>query len=609
MRELIVTYFLLATFGMSHAYYSSMGVSSTRKNPSHIQPKPSLAIHRNTPILSLGCFSPAFSSSGKIISSQSTSRAATTALFLSDGTTNNHGMDPPRKRDRIAQIARAMINMPKQAVIHFQRLSSKGKRLFLVQSFVIVALLGGISRSYVARNSPNGRTPPIEIAYSSFLDIVDAQSSSKQDLPRMDRVRIGNDRILYRLYREGDSSSSSSVVNQLSFFKNRRKPTATQYINAYTRKLPASPELVNLFRKNHLSFTAAPQTRSTTIATALRAFFVAFYCLVLFRLYRTISGAGGGAGAGGTDSPGKLARTSQLPAASFDDIQGIDEAKLEVMELVDALMFPDKYKVLGARAPTGLLLEGPSGTGKTMLARATAAAAGVPLLYCSGSEFVEMFVGRGAARVRKLFERAQKIAPCIIFIDELDALGKARDAGGLAGFTRSNDEAEQTLNQLLVAMDGLDSSRRICVLAATNRRNVLDPALIRPGRFDRIVTLRLPDAKGRENILRVHCKKLPGFEEGRGTDPNRLGSLGIGGRIDLNVLSRVTEGFSGAELEYLVNEAAIRAVRRVSSAIRDRQDSENIVPHVQSSDFEAALSNFYETRRSRGLGDIMKGIW
>ena len=158
-----------------------------------------------------------------------------------------------------------------------------------------------------------------------------------------------------------------------------------------------------------------------------------------------------------------------------------------------------------------------------MLARATAATAGVPLLYCSGSDFVEMFVGRGAARVRNTFSRAAKLAPCIIFIDELDALGKSRDMGGLGAGFRSNDEAEQTLNQLLACMDGLDSSRRVCVLAATNRREVLDPALIRPGRFDRIIKVTLPDVKGRERILRVHANKLPGFTECKGVDEKKPG--------------------------------------------------------------------------------------
>jgi len=278
------------------------------------------------------------------------------------------------------------------------------------------------------------------------------------------------------------------------------------------------------------------------------------------------------------------------------------------MELVDTLRNPQKYAILGARAPTGLLLEGPPGTGKTMLARATAATAGVPLLYASGSDFVEMFVGRGAARVRKLFERASRLAPAIIFIDELDALGKARDSGSGLLNSRGNDEAEQTLNQLLACMDGLDSSRRICVLAATNRREVLDPALIRPGRFDRIVSLSLPDAQGRENILRVHANKLPGFQEGRGVDERRPNALGVGERVDLSAVAAVTSGFSGAELEFLVNEAAIRAVRRVSSAIQT--GNTKITPHVKPEDFEASLESFFASRRPKGtMNDIWKNVW
>jgi len=256
-----------------------------------------------------------------------------------------------------------------------------------------------------------------------------------------------------------------------------------------------------------------------------------------------------------------------------------------------------------------------------MLARATAATAGVPLLYCSGSDFVEMYVGRGAGRVRRMFERATKLAPCIIFIDELDTLGKARDSGnnvfnggGLA--SRANDEAEQTLNQLLSCMDGLDSTRRICVLAATNRKEVLDPALVRPGRFDRIVTLTLPNARGRENILRVHASKLPGFKEGSGIDSDRSNSLGTrkDGKVDLSAVAAVTDGLSGAELEFIVNEAAIRAVRRVSANIRAGMTistNTNEAAAVGPEDFEASVANFFATRRKSGpnAGDVFKSVF
>jgi len=245
-----------------------------------------------------------------------------------------------------------------------------------------------------------------------------------------------------------------------------------------------------------------------------------------------------------------------------------------------------------------------------MLARATAATAGVPLLYCSGSDFIELYVGRGAGRVRRMFERAQKLSPCIIFIDELDTLGKARDPGNSVFgnmASRANDEAEQTLNQLLSCMDGLDSSRRVCVLAATNRKEVLDPALIRPGRFDRIVTLKLPNARGRENILRVHSQKLPGFEEGNGIDTDRKYSLGKGNQVDLSAVAAVTDGLSGAELEFVVNEAAIRAVRRVSAALRQNKDAG--APHVTAEDYEASIANFFATRRKGGAADVWKNVF
>lgn len=218
-----------------------------------------------------------------------------------------------------------------------------------------------------------------------------------------------------------------------------------------------------------------------------------------------------------------------------------------------------------------------------------------------------MFVGRGAARVRKTFERASKLAPCIVFIDELDALGKSR-GGELMGMQmRSNDEAEQTLNQLLACMDGLDSKRGICVLAATNRREVLDPALVRPGRFDRIIKVTLPNEAGREKILRVHANKLPGFQECKGVDPKRAGSLGIRDMVDLSAIAAITPGLSGAELEFIVNEAAIRAVRRVSSALREGVDPKDILsPHVNAMDFEDSVKSFFDTRKPKN--DFLRNL-
>lgn len=227
---------------------------------------------------------------------------------------------------------------------------------------------------------------------------------------------------------------------------------------------------------------------------------------------------------------------------TFDDVAGVEEAKSELKEIVDFLKEPEKYRRLGARIPKGILLTGPPGTGKTLFARAIAGEAGVPFFSISGSEFVEMFVGVGAARVRDLFDQARKAAPCIIFIDELDALGRRRGIGGYGGGT---DEKEQTLNQLLAELDGFDPRERVVLLAATNRPEILDPALMRAGRFDRQVVVDRPDKIGRAAILRVHLRKVQ-------VEPD----------LDIDAVAGITPGFTGAELANLVNEAAIRATRR-----------------------------------------------
>jgi len=233
--------------------------------------------------------------------------------------------------------------------------------------------------------------------------------------------------------------------------------------------------------------------------------------------------------------------TGNKPTVTFSDVAGVDEAKEELIEVVEFLKYPDKFAALGARIPRGVLLVGPPGTGKTLLSRAVAGEAGVPFFSISGSEFVEMFVGVGASRVRDLFDQAKRNAPCIVFVDEIDAVGRQRGAG-LGG---SHDEREQTLNQILVEMDGFDSSTNVIVIAATNRPDVLDPALLRPGRFDRQVILDRPDIQGRKAILDVHSRGKP-MED----------------TVSIDSLARQTPGFSGADLENLVNEAAILAARR-----------------------------------------------
>ena len=254
---------------------------------------------------------------------------------------------------------------------------------------------------------------------------------------------------------------------------------------------------------------------------------------------RQMQGKGGGGALGFGKSRAKLL-TEKHGRVTFEDVAGIDEAKVELEEVVEFLKDPQKFQRLGGKIPKGALLIGPPGTGKTLTARAVAGEANVPFFTISGSDFVEMFVGVGASRVRDMFEQAKKNAPCIIFIDEIDAVGRHRGAGHGGG----NDEREQTLNQLLVEMDGFEATEGVILIAATNRPDVLDPALLRPGRFDRQIVVPLPDVKGREKILKVHMKKVP-----------------LASNVDASVLARGTPGFSGADLANLVNEAALLAAR------------------------------------------------
>ena len=267
---------------------------------------------------------------------------------------------------------------------------------------------------------------------------------------------------------------------------------------------------------------------------------------------------GGARGAMGFGKSKAKMMTENKNRVTFDDVAGVDEAKEELTEIVDFLKDPQKFSRLGGKIPKGALMVGPPGTGKTLLGRAVAGEAGVPFFYISGSDFVEMFVGVGASRVRDMFEQAKKNAPCIIFIDEIDAVGRHRGAG-LGG---GNDEREQTLNQLLVEMDGFDPSEAIIVIASTNRPDVLDPALLRPGRFDRQVVVSNPDIGGRERILRVHMKNVP-----------------LAADVDVKTVARGTPGFSGADLANLVNEAALMAARKNRRMVtqRDFEDAKDRV--------------------------------
>jgi len=302
---------------------------------------------------------------------------------------------------------------------------------------------------------------------------------------------------------------------------------------------PADVDVTQTLLDNEVIIRAEPQEQSGFMsAISLWLPFLVLIGIWIFFMNRMQGGGKGGA-MGFGKSKAKLL-TEKQGRVTFDDVAGIDEAKDDLEEIVEFLRNPQKFSRLGGKIPKGALLVGPPGTGKTLLARAVAGEAGVPFFTISGSDFVEMFVGVGASRVRDMFEQAKKNAPCIVFIDEIDAVGRSRGAGYGGG----NDEREQTLNQLLVEMDGFEANEGIIIVAATNRPDVLDPALLRPGRFDRQVQVPNPDIKGREKILGVHARKVP-----------------LGPDVDLRIIARGTPGFSGADLANLVNESALMAAR------------------------------------------------
>ncbi len=301
------------------------------------------------------------------------------------------------------------------------------------------------------------------------------------------------------------------------------------------------PRLVDDLVENNVQITAEPPEQRSVILDLLINIIPVLLLVGLWVYFmRQMQGGGGGRGAMSFGkSKAKLQGEDQIKV-TFADVAGIEEAKEEVVELVEFLRNPGKFQKLGGHIPRGVLMLGSPGTGKTLLARAIAGEAKVPFFSISGSDFVEMFVGVGASRVRDMFEQAKKHAPCIIFIDEIDAVGRHRGAG-LGG---GHDEREQTLNQLLVEMDGFEGGEGVIVIAATNRPDVLDPALLRPGRFDRQVVVPLPDIRGREGILKVHMRKVP-----------------LGDDVEPRTIARGTPGFSGADLANLVNEAALFAAR------------------------------------------------
>ena len=360
---------------------------------------------------------------------------------------------------------------------------------------------------------------------------------------------------LFTLFQKsGTSAAQTNVISYSDLLKSAdagkvRSVTITgneltgTYTNSdsFSTVLPNDSTLIKRLTDANVQITAAQPGEGTPwlLQLLLQALPILALIGVWIFLSRQMQGAGGKA-MGFGKSKAKLL-TEAHGRVTFDDVAGIDEAKEDLQEIVEFLRDPQKFQRLGGRIPLGVLLVGPPGTGKTLTARAVAGEANVPFFTISGSDFVEMFVGVGASRVRDMFEQAKKNAPCIIFIDEIDAVGRHRGAG-LGG---GNDEREQTLNQLLVEMDGFETNEGIIIIAATNRPDVLDPALLRPGRFDRQIVVSNPDLSGREKILRVHVRKVP-----------------LAPDVDLKIIARGTPGFSGADLMNLVNEAALLAARR-----------------------------------------------
>lgn len=334
---------------------------------------------------------------------------------------------------------------------------------------------------------------------------------------------------------------TSGSVSQVTVDEQNRRITGELGDgNKFVTVMPYDPELVDTLFKRNIPFEVKePESRSIWTSILVNTLPLLLFIGVWIYLMRQMQG-GGGKGAMSFGKSRARLLNQDTNRVTFEDVAGVEESKEEVQEVVEFLRDPSRFQKLGGRMPSGILMTGSPGTGKTLLAKAIAGEARVPFFSISGSDFVEMFVGVGASRVRDMFEQAKKSAPCIIFIDEIDAVGRQRGAG-LGG---GHDEREQTLNQLLVEMDGFEGGEGVIVIAATNRPDVLDPALLRPGRFDRQVNVPLPDIRGREQILKVHMRKVP-----------------IGKTVDAAIIARGTPGFSGADLANLVNEAALFAAR------------------------------------------------
>ncbi len=354
-----------------------------------------------------------------------------------------------------------------------------------------------------------------EVAYSQFLDDLNAG--------KIDTVSVGTTRIFYTI--KTDSAKKTPLV--------------------YNTVSVNDPTLVDRLHNAGVTFAAQPPTNGAMTALLWWILPLLPLALIWYFVYRRMKQGGPQSMFLGKNKSHEI--SGEMTGVKFDDVGGVDEVEVELKEIIEFLKTPERFTRMGAKLPKGVLLVGPPGTGKTLLAKATAGEAGVPFFSLSGSDFVEMFVGVGAARVRDLFEQAKKKAPCIVFIDEIDAIGQARATVGSIG---TNDEREQTLNQLLAEMDGFKANQGVVIMGATNRPEVLDKALLRPGRFDRQIQVTLPTEQGRKQILLIHTRQVS-----------------LGDDVDLDRLAQITPGFSGADLANIVNEAALLAVRRKSESV------------------------------------------
>ena len=414
----------------------------------------------------------------------------------------------------------------------------QGPNLFNI--LMIMFLIASLTNIFFANR---GQKAKYQIAYSQFIQLVESGNISQ--------AQLSEEEIQVTVAKDADLSK----VEKILYPEGRKKGKAPSAGDEYCTVTVQDPDLVKRLNDNHVAFykidtSSGPSLLQYFITVWILPTLILYliYFFVVRRFMKRIGDRGPGAGGGIFGAGKSRAREYHMEKDSgvrFSDVAGQDEAKESLLEMVDILHNPGRYQEIGAKQPKGALLVGPPGTGKTLLAKAVAGEAGVPFFFISGSEFVEMFVGVGASRVRDLFEEAKKKAPCIIFIDEIDAIGKSRD-----NQLGSNDEREQTLNQLLAEMDGFGSGLGIVVLAATNRPEVLDPALLRPGRFDRRIIVERPDLRGREAILKVHAAKVK-------MDPD----------VSLHDIALATSGATGADLANMINEGALVAVRDKRSAV------------------------------------------